>query len=117
MASGQLDEISAAIGRLSGQVEGIEHYIHEKRHDDKQVSMKIDGLGTRITRDIAAVEGRMEGRLKAMDDRVIVLEIERQREAGARSLALGVFRYGPMVITILTGLIVVIVVLIVNGRL
>lgn len=115
--SGQLDEISQSIGRLEGLVEGVEKYIHEKRHDDKQVSMKIDGLGTRITRDIAAVEGRMEGRMKVMDDRILNLEITRQREAGARSFALGAVRHGPTIITVLATMIIVIVVLIANGRL
>jgi DNA-binding FrmR family transcriptional regulator len=84
---GQLDEISEAIGRLKGQIDGIEKYIHEKRHDDANVAQKVEALGTRITRDIAAVEGRIEGRIKAMDDRLIALELAQQREVGAKNLA------------------------------
>lgn len=84
---GQLDEISEAIGRLKGQIDGIEKYIHEKRHDDANVAQKVEALGTRITRDIAAVEGRIEGRIKAMDDRLIALELQQSREAGAKNLA------------------------------
>jgi hypothetical protein len=84
---GQLDEISEAIGRLKGQIDGIEKYIHEKRHDDANVAQKVEALGTRITRDIAAVEGRIEGRIKAMDDRLVALELAQQREVGAKNLA------------------------------
>jgi DNA-binding FrmR family transcriptional regulator len=84
---GQLDQISEAIGRLNGQIDGIEKYIHDKRHDDANVAQKVEALGTRITRDIAAVEGRIEGRIKAMDDRLVALELAQSREAGAKNLA------------------------------
>ena len=90
--AGQLDQISEAIGRLKGQIDGIEKYIHEKRHDDANVAQKVEALGTRITRDIAAVEGRIEGRIKAMDDRLAALEREQQREAGAKNLAVWVLQ-------------------------
>jgi hypothetical protein len=60
--SGQLDQISEAIGEIRGTVGGIERYIHDKRHDDANIAQKIEALGIRITRDIAAVEGRIEGR-------------------------------------------------------
>jgi hypothetical protein len=66
--SGQLDQISEAIGEIRGTVGGIERYIHDKRHDDANIAQKIEALGIRITRDIAAVEGRIEGQIKAMDD-------------------------------------------------
>lgn len=94
--TGQLDELSQSIGRLEGLVEGIEKYIHDKRHDDANVSQKVDGLGIRITRDIAAVEGRIEGRIKAMDDRLVLLEQAKLREAGARHLAVW-FLQSPLV--------------------
>lgn len=83
---GQLDQISEAIGRLKGQIDGIEKYIHEKRHDDANVAQKVEALGTRITRDIAAVEGRIEGRIKAMDDRLAALERADQQQTGAKNL-------------------------------
>jgi hypothetical protein len=66
-AGGQLDEISQAIGRLSGQVEGIEKYIHDKRHDDANVSQKVDGLGTQITREVARMKAELQVQLDAMD--------------------------------------------------
>lgn len=85
--TGQLDEISEAIGRLSGQIESLDRYTHEREHGLNNLAQKVDGLGVRITRDIAAVEGRIEGRIKAMDDRLAALEMAQNREAGARNLA------------------------------
>jgi hypothetical protein len=84
--SGQLDEISVMLGELKGSVVSIEKYIHDKRHDDANVAQKVEALGTRITRDIAAVEGRIEGRIKAMDDRLIQLEKVQQQHTGAKNL-------------------------------
>lgn len=83
---GQLDEISQAIGRLEGAIGGIEKYIHDRRHDDANLAQKIEALGARITRDIAAVEGRIEGRIKAMDDRLAAVEREHHQANGAKSL-------------------------------
>ena len=93
---GQLDEISQAIGKLSGQIEGIERYTHEHNHGVNNLSQKVEALGTRITRDIAAVEGRIEGRIKAMDDRLVALELAQQREAGAKNLAVW-FLQSPLI--------------------
>ena len=84
---GQLDEISQAIGRLSGQVEALDRYTHEREHGLNNLIQKVEALGVRITRDIAAVEGRIEGRIKAMDDRLVALERQRDRESGAKNLA------------------------------
>lgn len=93
---GQLHEISEAIGRLSGQVEALDRYTHEREHGINNLAQKVEALGTRITRDIAAVEGRIEGRIKAMDDRLLVLERTQQREAGAKNLAVW-FLQSPLV--------------------
>jgi hypothetical protein len=83
---GQLDEISQAIGRLSGQVESLDRYTHEREHGINNLAQKVEGLGIRITRDIAAVEGRIEGRIKAMDDRLVAVEAKQQQQAGAKNL-------------------------------
>jgi septal ring factor EnvC (AmiA/AmiB activator) len=83
---GQLDEISQAIGRLSGQVDSLDRYTHEREHSINNLVQKVEALGTRITRDIAAVEGRIEGRIKAMDDRNVALGQAKQTEAGAKNL-------------------------------
>jgi hypothetical protein len=97
-ASGQLDEISEAIGRLAGQVEALDRYTHEREHGINNLAQKVEGLGTRITRDIAAVEGRIEGRIKAMDDRLIALERARERQDGAMGLFQWAVRNYPGVI-------------------
>jgi hypothetical protein len=83
---GQLDQISQAIGHLSGQVEALDRYTHDREHGINNLVQKVEALGVRITRDIAAVEGRIEGRIKAMDDRLMALELAGQREAGAKNL-------------------------------
>lgn len=92
----QLDEISEAIGRLSGQVESLDRYTHDREHGLNNLIQKVEALGVRITRDIAAVEGRIEGRIKAMDDRLIALERAQQRDAGAKNLAVW-FLQSPLI--------------------
>jgi len=84
--AGQLDEFSQAIGKLIGQVESLDRYTHEREHGINNLSQKVEALGTRITRDIAAVEGRIEGRIKAMDDRLIALEKAQQQVMGAKNM-------------------------------
>jgi hypothetical protein len=96
--SGQLDEISEAIGRISGQVESLDRYTHEREHSINNLAQKVEGLGTRITRDIAAVEGRIEGRIKAMDDRLIALERARERRDGAMGLVDWMLKNYPAVV-------------------
>jgi hypothetical protein len=94
--AGQLDEISQAIGRLEGKVDALDSYTHEREHGINNVAQKVEALGLRITRDIAAVEGRIEGRIKAMEDRLIPLERAHQRQTGARNLAIW-FLQSPLV--------------------
>lgn len=92
----QLDEISEAIGQLKGTLGAVEKYIHENNHGVNNLSQKVEALGTRITRDIAAVEGRIEGRIKAMDDRLAALEAVNQRNAGAKNFAIA-FLHSPVI--------------------
>ena len=66
-SNGQLDEISEAIGRLDGRFEGVEQYIHQHNHDVRDISQKIDALGHAMAKDIAAVEARMDVRLRALE--------------------------------------------------
>lgn len=112
--AGDLDEISQAIGRLSGQIEALDRYTHDREHGINNLAQKVEALGTRITRDIAAVEGRIEGRIKAMDDRLLKLERAKDRRDGAFGLAEWFLRNWPAVIGffVLMG-----VVLRANGRL
>lgn len=72
--SGKLHEISAEIGELKGLLKSVEKYVHQYRHDGNNLSQKMDALGSRITRDIAAVEARMEVRFDAFDKRLRLVE-------------------------------------------
>lgn len=97
---GQLDEISEAIGRLAGQVESLDRYTHEREHGINNLAQKVEGLGIRITRDIAAVEGRIEGRIKAMDDRLSALEIDKHHRDGAVGLITWLARHWPFTVIV-----------------
>lgn len=105
--SGQLDEISEAIGEIRGTVAGIERYIHEERHGVRNLSQKVDGIGALISREVASAKAeinaniattveRIEARMQTIDDRVSMLETKRQREEGARGLAVW-FLQSPLV--------------------
>lgn len=92
MSAGQLDQISEAIGELKGSIKGIEKYIHDKRHDDAQVAMKIDGIASLISREVARIKGEIQGQLDLMDRRVTVLETAHQQQTGAKNLAVFVLK-------------------------
>ena len=77
---GQLDEISEAIGRLSGQVESLDRYTHEREHGLNNLAQKIDALRVSIAKDIATVEAKMDARLS-------ILEKKQNTWTGARMLA------------------------------
>lgn len=66
-STGQLDAISEAIGELKGSVKSIEQYVHEGRHGANNLSQKIDALGQSVSKDMAAVEARMDVRLRALE--------------------------------------------------
>jgi chromosome segregation ATPase len=100
--SGQLDQISEAIGEIRGTVAGIERYIHEERHGVRNLSQKVDGLSTQFSREIAAAKGeigatlstaleRVEARIQTIDERVSILERTHEREYGARGLLKAIF--------------------------
>lgn len=84
--TGQLDQISQAIGGLQSSVEAIERYMHDREHGLNNLAQKFDALGVRIAKDIAAVEGRIEGRIVAMNGRIDVLEKAREREDASKSV-------------------------------
>lgn len=115
--AGQLDQISEAIGRLEGRFEGVERYIHDNRHAVANNSQKIDGLGVQITKEIAAAEARIaasvstaiervEARIQTIDDRVTVLEKIKERETGARGLAMW-FVQSPLIAWIFAAAVVI----------
>ena len=83
--NGQLDEISEAIGGLRASVDGIEKYMHDREHGLNNLSQKVDALGVRIGKDIAAVEARLEARIQA-------LEVAHQQTAGAKNLVVWILQ-------------------------
>jgi septal ring factor EnvC (AmiA/AmiB activator) len=84
--SGQLDEISEAIGRLSGQVESLDRYTHDREHNIANLSTKVDSLGTQITREVTRMKAEIQVQLDAMDRRIAALEATGQQSAGAKNL-------------------------------
>ena len=65
--SGQLDQISEAIGEVRA-------YVHEGRHGINNLAQKVDALRVGIGKDIAAVEARMEVRFEAFEKRLRAIE-------------------------------------------
>lgn len=99
---GQLDEISQAIGGLQASVDGIEKYIHDKRHDDANVAQKIDGLSGLVTREVARMKAELQVQLDAMDRRIATLEAVHNQQTGAKNLAVW-FLQSPLVGWIVAG--------------
>lgn len=84
--SGQLDQISEAIGEVRGKINAIDRYVHEWRHGVNNISQKVDGLGVKIAGDIAALRAEIRTDLDTLGERVAKLEAARQQEAGARGI-------------------------------
>ena len=72
--SGQLDQISEAIGEVRGKIDGIERYVHEWRHGVNNVSQKVDGLGVKIAGDLAGLRAEIRADLDTLGARVAKLE-------------------------------------------
>jgi len=94
---GQLDQISQAIGQLEGRFDGIERYMHDREHGINNLSMKIDGLATKFSSDLAAAKAeingtlstaieRVEARIATIDERVSALETVKAKESGAKGV-------------------------------
>jgi archaellum component FlaC len=91
--SGQLDEISEAIGRLSGQVESLDRYTHEREHNIANLAQKVEGIGALVANAKAEINAsmttaieRVEARIHTIDERVTILERIKERETGARGI-------------------------------
>lgn len=94
--SGQLDQISEAIGELKGSVKAIETYVHEGRHGVNNLSQKVDGLGVQIGRDVAALKAELRVDIEALSNRVRALEDSQNKQTGAKSLVVW-FLQSPLV--------------------
>jgi chromosome segregation ATPase len=95
---GQLDQISEAIGELKGSVKSVEKYIHDKRHDDANISQKIDALGVQITREVTRMKAELQVQLDAMDRRIAALEADKLRREGAVGLIEWVSKNYPFLV-------------------
>lgn len=62
------DQISMMFGELKGSVAEIEKYVHEGRHGINNLSQKLDGMAVRLAADLAAVEARMDSRLRKLEE-------------------------------------------------
>jgi len=65
--STQLDELERAIGRLEGKFDGLDRYTHEREHGINNVSQKIDALTVKFGADLAALEAKMDSRLRTLE--------------------------------------------------
>jgi predicted RNase H-like nuclease (RuvC/YqgF family) len=84
--TGQLDEISEAIGRMSGKVESLDRYTHEREHGINNLSQKLDGVGAKISRESPLEERIRVDSSKKNEARVALLENLSQQQAGAKNL-------------------------------
>jgi predicted RNase H-like nuclease (RuvC/YqgF family) len=95
--TGQLDEISQAIGRLEGKVDALDVYTHEREHNIDNLRAMVNGLSAQMSRDVASAKGeisatlstaieRVEARMQTIDDRVSALETIREQQRGASNI-------------------------------
>lgn len=94
--TGQLDEISQAIGRLSGQVESLDRYTHEREHGIRDLSSKIDGVGALISREVTKLRVELRNDIDQLSKRVDKLEETQAQTTGAKNLAV-VFMQSPLI--------------------
>lgn len=98
--SGQLDQISEAIGELKGSVKSVEKYVHEGRHGVNNLSQKVDAMRVGIGKDMAAVEAKVDAKIDAFisetNKRLAAVEAVLQQQAGAKNLAV-TFLQSPLV--------------------
>lgn len=93
---GQLDQISQAIGRLEGKLDGIDNYVHEREHNIANLAGKVDGLSAQITREVARMKAEIQVQMEALDKRIAELEKIAAGNARERSLFIGLI-HSPVV--------------------
>lgn len=94
--SGQLDEISEAIGRIGGQLDSLERYTHEREHGLNNLSQEVKALSGQITREVSRMEAKIQIQIDATNARVKILEDRSAQETGAKNLVVWVFQ-SPLV--------------------
>jgi hypothetical protein len=107
---GQIDEISEALGRLTGMVEAIDRYTHDREHAIANLAQKVDGIGTQIAREVGRLKGELQGEIQSFKGelekltvRVTLLESARNRDDGAKSVWLEILK-SPIVSGTIGGL-------------
>jgi methyl-accepting chemotaxis protein len=98
--TGQLDQISQAIGRIEGKVEGIEQYNHEREHGIRDMTQAVNGVGALVSREVAKlkveIKVEFDAYRKSNDARVEALERQAAREEGAKSVVVW-FLQSPLI--------------------
>lgn len=95
--TGQLDEISQALGELKGLVTSLDRYTHEREHNIANLAQKVDAISLQFGKDIASAKAdiaasvttaveRVEARIATIDERVTLLERTKERESGAKGV-------------------------------
>jgi hypothetical protein len=107
---GQIDEMSEAIGRLTGLVESLDRYTHDREHTIANLTQKIDGIGVQIAREVGRLKGELQGdlasfkgELQELTARVTKLETARSRDDGVKSVWLEILK-SPIVTATIGGL-------------
>jgi hypothetical protein len=76
------------ISRLEAKFDAYEQYSHERWHQLANDLQPMVGLPLQLTRDLAKMEGKLEakidGRLSAIETRLLAIEQQRQQMTGAK---------------------------------
>lgn len=119
--SGQLDQISEAIGRLQGSFEGLERYNHEREHNIADLRQAVAGVGSLVSREVARMKGELQGDLISLrsdidklSDRIAIVEGVQQQQVGATGLLSGILK-SPLIGALIGAAISALIIL--NGKL
>lgn len=90
MAPARGTSVGERLSGLEATVSGFERYERERWHKLDNDLQLLVGLPTQMTRDIAKLEGKLEakidGRLSAIETRLLAIENQRQQMTGAKQL-------------------------------
>lgn len=82
--------VGERISGLEAKFDAYERYSHERWHDLANDLQPLLGIPIQLTRDLAKMEGKLEakidGRLSAIETRLLAIEQQRQQITGAKQL-------------------------------